>query len=289
MKTVYLLDASSFIYRGFFALPPLSTSKGFPTGAIYGFLRMLFAIFKSESPEYLGIVFDSPAPTRREKVYREYKAGRPPMPDPLKIQIPVIKEMIALLNIPIIEEEGFEADDLIAILAMKFSSEGHMVKVYTPDKDMLQLVNEKIIVVNPMNWEVFTSQKVKEKFGVPPQMVADYLALVGDSIDNIQGVKGIGKKSAPKVIEEFGGVRGILERWEDFKKRFPEADREVLELSYMLTKPMLDADISINLDDLKVKPPQRDKLVERLKELEMNSLIKELERVYSSSRQRSLF
>lgn len=289
MKTVYLLDASSFIYRGFFALPPLSTSKGFPTGAIYGFLRMLFAIFKSESPEYLGIVFDSPAPTRREKVYREYKAGRPPMPDPLKIQIPVIKEMIALLNIPIIEEEGFEADDLIAILAMKFSSECHMVKVYTPDKDMLQLVNEKIIVVNPMNWEVFTSQKVKEKFGVPPQMVADYLALVGDSIDNIQGVKGIGKKSAPKVIEEFGGVRGILERWEDFKKRFPEADREVLELSYMLTKPMLDADISINLDDLKVKPPQRDKLVERLKELEMNSLIKELERVYSSSRQRSLF
>ena len=289
MKTVHLLDASSFIYRGFFALPPLSTSRGFPTGAVYGFLRMLFAIFKSESPEYLGVVFDSPAPTRREKVFKEYKAGRPPMPDPLKVQIPVIKEMLDLLNIPMIEVEGYEADDLIAILAMKFYREGHTVKIYTPDKDMLQLVNERIIVVNPMNWEVFTPQKVKEKFGVPPEKVPDYLALVGDSIDNIQGVKGIGKKSAPKIIEEFGGVKGILERWEDFKKRFPEADREVLELSYMLTRPMLDAEISISLEDLKVKTPQRERLVERLKELEMNSLIKELDRVYVSSRQKSLF
>jgi len=289
MKTVHLLDASSFIYRGFFALPPLTTSRGFPTGAIYGFLRMVFSIMKSESPEYLGVVFDSPAPTRREKVYREYKAGRPPMPDPLKVQIPVIKEILGLLNLPLIEVEGYEADDLIAILAKKFADQGYTVKVYTPDKDMLQLVSERIIVVNPMTWETFTPQKVAEKFGVPPERIPDYLALVGDSIDNIRGIKGIGKKSAPRIIEEFGGVKGILERWEDFQRRFPEAKRDELELSYMLVRPMLDAKVSVNIEDLRVKEPNREKLIEKLRELEMNSLIKEIDRVFTNTKQRSLF
>ena len=289
MKTLHLLDASSFIYRGFFALPPLSTSKGFPTGAIYGFLRMLFSILKSESPQYMAVVFDSPAPPKREAVYREYKAGRPPMPDPLKVQIPVIKEILNLMNIPTIEKEGYEADDLIAILANRFAEKGFMVKIYTPDKDMLQLVRDNLVVINPMNWETFTPQKVEEKFGVKPEKVPDFLALVGDQIDNIKGVKGIGPKSAKKLIEEFGGVEGILNRWEEFSKRYPDADRDTLELSYMLVKPMLDANIEIEPESLRLKEPRKEELIRRLEELEMKSLIKELDRAMEGTRQGSLF
>ncbi len=289
MKTLHLLDASSFIYRGFFALPPLSTSAGFPTGAIYGFLRMLLSIMKSEKPSYLAVVFDSPAPSKRETIYKEYKAGRPKMPDPLKVQIPVIKEILSLMKVPTVEVEGFEADDLIAVLAKKFSEEGFKVKIYTPDKDLLQLVSKDITVVNPMNWEVFTPSKVSEKFGVPPEKIPDYLALVGDQIDNIKGVKGIGPKSAKAVIEQFGGVKGILENWERFKEKFPSADRSTLELSYILVKPMLDAQVSINSENLKVREPDKESVVRKLEELEMKSLIKDLEKVLTQKKQGSLF
>jgi DNA polymerase-1 len=289
MKTLHLLDASSFIYRGFFALPPLSTKDGFPTGAIYGFMRMLLSIIKNEKPRYLAVVFDSPAPSKREAVYKEYKAGRPKMPDPLKVQIPLIKELLGLMRIPIIEKEGYEADDLIAILAKKYSERGFTVKIYTPDKDMLQLVNKNLIVINPMNWEVFTPNKVVEKFGVRPELIPDYLALVGDQIDNIKGVKGVGPKTARKLIEDFGGVKGILENWEEFKKRFPEADRSTLELSYMLVKPILDADVEITPEELEIKEPKRDKLIQKLNELEMKSLIKDLDRAVQTTRQKSLF
>ncbi|RLJ70247.1 DNA polymerase-1 [Hydrogenivirga caldilitoris] len=289
MKSLYLIDASSFIYRGFYALPPLATKEGFPTGAIYGFLRALLSIMKSERPEYLVVVFDHPAPTKRDRVYKEYKAGRPSMPDPLRLQIPVIKELLKLMGIPTLEVEGYEADDLIAILAKKFSEKGFKVKVYTPDKDMLQLVSSNIIVINPMNWEIFTAEKVKEKFGVSPDKVADYLALVGDKIDNIQGVKGVGPKTAVKLIEKFGGIKGILENWEEFVKAFPEANRQELELSYYLVKPLMDADIEVKEEDLKLKEPVMDKLKRRLEELEMKSILKDLDTVLKKRAQGSLF
>ncbi len=289
MKTLHLLDASSFIYRGFFALPPLSTSEGFPTGAIYGFLRMLLSILKTESPEYMAVVFDSPVPSKRETLYKEYKAGRPPMPDPLKIQIPVIKEVLKLMNIPVIEKEGYEADDLIAILASRFAKEGLKVKVYTPDKDMLQLVSKDLVVINPMTWEVFTPQKVREKFGVKPERIPDFLALVGDQIDNIKGIKGVGPKSAKRIIEEFGGIEGILSRWEEFSRKYPEADRDTLELSYMLVKPMLDAEVDVSIENLKVKEPKKEELVRKLEKLEMKSIIKDLNKAIEGTKQKSLF
>ena len=289
MKTLHLLDASSFIYRSYFALPPLSTKEGFPTGAIYGFLRMILAIMKSERPEYLAVVFDFPAPTRREEVFKEYKAGRPAMPDPLKVQIPVIKKLLKLMGIPILEKKGYEADDLIAVLARRFSERGFRVKIYTPDKDMLQVVSDKVTVVNPVNWEVFDPDKVRRKFGVPPEKIPDYLALVGDKVDNIEGVKGIGPKTAMDVIQRFGGVEGILERWEEFKKLYPEADRDKLKLSYTLVKPMTDADIDLGDEDLKISKPDTEKIRAELQNLEMKSLIKDIENLSRTVNQGSLF
>ncbi len=289
MKTLHLLDAPSFIYRSYFALPPLSTKEGFPTGAVYGFLRMVLSLMKSERPSYMAAVFDHPAPTKRERVFKDYKAGRPPMPDPLKVQIPVIKEILGLMGIPKIEREGYEADDLIAVLTNKFLPKGFRVKIYTPDKDMLQLVGEKVLVVNPVNWEVFDEGKVKEKFGVPPEKIPDYLALVGDKVDNVEGVKGVGPKTAVKLIEKFGGVEGILKRWEEFKRMFPEAEKEKLEVSYTLVRPITDADIELEEKDVTLSPPDMERLRSKILQLEMKSLLKDIERVFRTSGQGSLF
>jgi len=289
VKSLYIVDASSFIYRGYFALPPLTTGEGFPTGAIYGFLRALLSILKSERPDYLVVVFDAPGPTRREETYREYKAGRPSMPDPLRVQIPEIKKILSLMGVPTLELPGYEADDLIALLARRFSEKSFRIRIYTPDKDMLQLVSDKVVVINPMSWEIFTPGKVREKFGVPPERIPDYLALVGDKIDNIEGVKGVGPKTAVKIIEEFGGVEGILDRWEEFQRRFPQADRESLILSYQLVRPMLDAQIDVSEEDLRLRKPEMKELAEELSRLEMKSILRDLERISKTGAQGSLF
>ena len=206
MKVLYLLDGSAFLYRSFFALPPLSTSKGFPTSAIYGFMRAIFALLKTEKPVYFAIAFDLPAPTKRESLYKEYKAKRPTMPDPLKVQIPVIKELVDLLGIKRYEVEGYEADDIIATLALRALEKGFFVKVYSPDKDIMQLVSDRLVVVNPISGEVFDKKKVLEKFGVPPEKLKDYLALVGDKVDNIEGVKGVGPKTAIRLLQQYGSM-----------------------------------------------------------------------------------
>ncbi len=289
METLHLIDASSFIYRSFFALPPLSTKSGFPTGAVYGFLRALLSIIKNEKPKYMAVVFDHPAPTKRDKVYKDYKAGRPSAPDTLKIQIPVIKKLTKLMGIPIMELEGYEADDIIASLTMKFYDGGFRVKIYTPDKDMLQLVRDRVQVVNPVNWEVFDERKVLKKFGISPQKIADFLALVGDNVDNVKGIKGVGPKTAVKLIEKFGGVEGILKNWDKFKKRFPHAERDKLELSYYLVKPLSINRLDIKQDDLKVKRPNIAELRKKLEELEMKSILRDIENILRESSQKSLF
>ncbi len=289
VKSLYIVDASSFIYRSYFALPPLTTKDGFPTGAIYGFLRALLSILKSEKPDHLVVVFDAPGPTKREEEYREYKAGRPPMPDPLRLQIPEIKKLLRLMGIPTLEKPGYEADDLIALLAERFAKKSFHVRIYTPDKDMLQLVSDRVVVINPMSWELFTPEKVKDKFGVPPEKVPDYLALVGDKVDNITGVKGVGPRTAVKLIEEFGGVEGILERWEEFSRRFPQADRESLILSYRMVKPITSADVDVSEKDLRLGEPEMDKLSRELSRLEMRSVLKDLERLSKAGAQGTLF
>ncbi|AHE95648.1 5'-3' exonuclease [Thermocrinis ruber] len=287
MKVLYLFDGSAFLYRSFFALPPLSTSSGFPTGAIYGFLRSILAILKTEKPNYMAIVFDLPAPTQRKLAYSEYKSKRPPTPDPLKVQIPVIKELINLLGIKLLEVPGYEADDLIAYLTQKAKKEGFKVKIYSPDKDVLQLVEgNQVVVINPISEEVFDENKVIEKFGVPPQKLADYLALVGDKTDNIEGVKGVGPKTAINLINTFGSVENILARWDEFKKLFPYADKNSLELSYWLVKLKPPEDLNIDIGELKRKEPNLSLLRKKLEGLEMKSIIKDLDKIFA---QRSLF
>uniref|UniRef100_A0A7C5WZ94 5'-3' exonuclease n=1 Tax=Thermocrinis ruber TaxID=75906 RepID=A0A7C5WZ94_9AQUI len=287
MKVLYLFDGSAFLYRSFFALPPLSTSSGFPTGAIYGFLRSILAILKTEKPNYMAIAFDLPAPTQRKLAYSEYKSKRPPTPDPLKVQIPVIKELINLLGIRLLEMPGYEADDLIAYLTQKAKKEGFKVKIYSPDKDVLQLVEgNQVVVINPISEEVFDENKVIEKFGVPPQKLADYLALVGDKTDNIEGVKGVGPKTAINLINTFGSVENILARWDEFKKLFPYAEKNSLELSYWLVKLRPPEDLSIDIGELKRKEPNLSLLRKKLEEFEMKSIIKDLDKIFA---QKSLF
>jgi DNA polymerase-1 len=287
MKVLYLFDGSAFLYRSFFALPPLTTSSGFPTGAIYGFLRSILAILKTEKPNYMAIAFDLPAPTQRKLAYSEYKSQRPPTPDPLKVQIPVIKELINLLGIKLLEMPGYEADDLIAYLTQKAKKEGFKVKIYSPDKDVLQLVEgNQVVVINPISEEVFDENKVIEKFGVPPQKLADYLALVGDKTDNIEGVKGVGSKTAINLLNTFGSVENILARWDEFKKLFPQAEKNSLELSYWLVKLKPPEELNIDIGELKRKEPNLSLLRKKLEGLEMKSIIKDLDKIFA---QKSLF
>jgi DNA polymerase-1 len=287
MKVLYLFDGSAFLYRSFFALPPLTTSSGFPTGAIYGFLRSILAILKTEKPNHMAIAFDLPAPTQRKLAYSEYKSKRPPTPDPLKVQIPVIKELINLLGIRLLEMSGYEADDLIAYLTQKAKKEGFRVKIYSPDKDVLQLVDgSQVVVINPISEEVFDENKVIEKFGVHPKKLADYLALVGDKTDNIEGVKGVGPKTAINLINTFGSVENILARWDEFKKLFPQAEKNSLELSYWLVKLKPPEELNIDIGELKRKEPNLSALRKKLEELEMKSIIKDLDKIFA---QKSLF
>ena len=287
MKVLYLFDGSAFLYRSFFALPPLTTSSGFPTGAIYGFLRSILAVLKTEKPNYMAIAFDLPAPTQRKLAYSEYKSKRPPTPDPLKVQIHVIKELINLLGIKLLEMPGYEADDLIAYLTQKAKKEGFKVKIYSPDKDVLQLVEgNQVVVINPISEEVFDENKVIEKFGVPPQKLADYLALVGDKTDNIEGVKGVGPKTAINLLNTFGAVENILARWDDFKRLFPQAEKNSLELSYWLVKLKPPEELNIDIGELKRKEPNLSALRKKLEGLEMKSIIKDLDKIFA---QKSLF
>jgi len=294
-KRLYLFDGSSYVYRAYYALPPLKTKGGFPTGAIFGFLRMLFAFLKEKRPEYMAVAFDAPAKTFRSEIFKSYKAQRRPAPDELKIQIPVIKEMLKLLGIPVLEIEGYEADDVIATLAKNFSEKGWEVYIYTPDKDMLQLLSLKgIRIVNPTTGEEITAEKVKRRLGVEPFQIPSYLALVGDKVDNIPGVDGIGPKRAAEILNRYKTVEEILDSWEKLppgiRKFFKNTNREDLLKWLELVKLRTDVPLSVEERDLKVKKPNYEAVKKKLEELEMKSLIKELEKIKKTfTGQRSLF
>ncbi len=283
-RRLYLFDGSSYVYRAYYALPPLKTKDGFPTGAIFGFLRMLFHFLKEKRPTHAAVVFDSPKRSFRSGLFKAYKAQRKPAPDDLKRQIPVIKELLKLLGIPALEVEGVEADDVIASLAKTFSQKGWEVVIYTPDKDMAQLLSyEGVRMVNPLTEEEITEEKVLKKFGVKPSQIADYLALVGDKVDNIPGVEGIGPKRAAEILRRFGSVENILRSWEklppDVRRFFSKTSKE--ELSKWLSLTRLKTDLELNLpeENFKLKKPDWVKLKEELQKLEMKTLLKEVERL----------
>jgi DNA polymerase-1 len=276
---VYLIDGSSYIYRAFFAIGHLSNSKGFPTQAIYGFTNMLLKILREKEAVYAAIVFDAPGPTFRHEVFGEYKSNRPSMPEDLRVQVPHIKEIVSALRLPVLEKEGYEADDLIATLARKLEREGIETVIVSGDKDLMQLISPHVTMYDSMKDKTFQVHEVKERFGVSPDKVVEVMGLMGDTSDNIPGVPGIGPKTAGQLIEEFGSVEELLKNIDKVKNAKVRAslDRyaEQARLSRELATLDSNAPLDWTLENLKRGEPDRKKLQEIFKEMEFSKLLKD--------------
>jgi DNA polymerase-1 len=282
-ERVYLIDATAFCYRAFYALKGFSTSFGQPTNAIFGFLNILNKIIKASEPKYLAVCFDVSRDTFRSRKFAEYKIQRPPMPDGLSSQIPLIKGLVRSYGFRLFEKEGFEADDIIASLAHKAKKAGHPVTIVSSDKDMLQLVDDGIVVLSPHKEGNFTydAEKVRERFGVGPEGITDIIALMGDTVDNIPGVPGVGEKTATSLIATFGSLDKLLKNVEDIKQekvRHAIKDHlKQIKLNKELAVLAADMDIDFDLDDLKVGEPDTKELFKTFKHLEFKSFLKGLE------------
>jgi len=276
---LWLVDGSSYLYRAFFALPPLSTSTGIPTGAVLGVLNMLNKLLREESPELIAIVMDAPGRTFRDDLFEQYKAHRPPMPDDLRSQIEPLIEAIPALGLPLLRIEGVEADDVIGTLTERALDSGYDVVISTGDKDMAQLVNDRVTIVNTMFDTKLDRAGVKVKFDVMPEQIVDYLALVGDSSDNIPGVPKVGPKTAAKWLNEYGSLDEIIKHAGDITGKVGESLRdnlETLELSRKLATIRCDVELPLKPAELERKPPDVAALTTLYQRLEMNSLLRQL-------------
>lgn len=287
MERVFLFDGTSLAYRAFFAIKGLSTSKGFPTNAVYGFVRIFLKFFKELKPNYVAVAFDAGRKTFRSELSKDYKANRRPTPDDFKLQLPYIKRFLKCLGVKVLEKPGYEADDILGTLAEKLSAQKVNVVIITPDKDMRQLVKENVTVVAISNRtgssKTYDLETFRREYGVEPYQLPDVFGLSGDSVDNIPGVPGIGEKTALKLIKEFGSIENLYENLEVL----PEKRRELLKkfkeqafLSKELAKIKTDVPIELNLEELKVKPPDEKCLKEIINELEMRSVAKELRKLF---------
>ncbi len=280
-KRLFLIDGNSFCYRAFYAIRALTNSKGQPTNAIYGFVTMLNKIVKDNKPDMLAVAFDLKGPTFRHKKYEDYKIQRKPMPDDLVGQMPLIKETVSAYNIPIFEVQGYEADDVLATLAKKAEEKDIETFIVTGDKDALQIVNSHIKVYSThKEGLVYDSQKVKEEYGVEPKHMIDIMSLMGDAIDNIPGIKGIGEKTAVELISEFGSLDELYKNIDKVKsevrKKLLAENKEVAYLSRELA--ILDENVPLKIDfnSLEIKEPNHGKLFELFKEFEFKSLLKDV-------------
>lgn len=277
---LFLIDGNSFCYRAFYAIRGLTNSKGQPTNAIYGFITMINKLIKDEKPDYLAIAFDLKGPTFRHKKFEEYKIHRKPMPDELIDQMPLIKEVVRGYNIPLFEMQGYEADDILATVATKAEDKGYDVYIVTGDKDMLQLVGRHIKIYNVhKEGLIYDKEKVKERYGVPPERMVDLIALMGDSSDNIPGITGIGEVTAKKLMEDFGSLDNVLSAGdkigsESLRKKITEY-RDQAVLSKELATVDRDVPIKINFNELKLTGPDEGKLYDIFNELEFKRLLKD--------------
>ena len=284
-----LVDGSSYLYRAFHALPPLTTSKGLPTGAVKGVLNMLKSLRKQYPDSPFAVVFDAKGGTFRDDMYAEYKANRPSMPDDMRVQIEPLHASVIAMGFPLLCVEGVEADDVIGTLARSSAAAQRPVVISTGDKDMAQLVDGHITLVNTMTGSAMDVAGVKEKFGVAPEQIIDYLALMGDSSDNIPGVPGIGPKTASGLLVGVNG--GLVELYEQLDivptlpirgaKTLPAKlleHREMAFLSYQLATIKVDVPLEVGLDDLHLREPDREKLAELYALLEFKSWLDELQR-----------
>lgn len=275
-----LIDGSSYLYRAFHGLPPLNTQTGQPTGAIYGVLKMLNRLILDYPPQYIVVVFDAPGKTFRHEMYTAYKANRPPMPDDLRSQIRPLHSIIAALGLPLVIEQGVEADDVIGTLARMASDQGLHTLISTGDKDLAQLVNEDVTLINTMNNTLLTPESVKSKFGVQPEQIIDYLALIGDTSDNIPGIPKVGPKTAAKWLATYKNIDTLVTRADEIKGKVGDSLREHLNqlpLSKDLATIRLDLAIPLNLQNFIRQPQQPEILQQWYQELEFKTWLKNLD------------
>jgi DNA polymerase-1 len=285
-KKIFLVDAMGFIFRAYFApMARLNSPAGVPTKVPYLFSNMLRKLQKEHAPDYLAVVFDTKEPTFRDKLFDKYKAQRPPMPDDLSVQLPYVRRMCEAMRLPILEFHGFEADDVIGALAKQAAKKGLDVSIVTSDKDMMQLVGGNVRVLRPGGAPdktdlVVDAAKVEEIMGVPPEKVADVMALMGDSIDNIPGAKGIGEKGAKELIRRFGSAEAALDRAKEVEgKRYREAlenSRDAVVMSKQLAVIDVNAPVKLVLDDLQASDPDVEALRGLYAELGFTSLLRDL-------------
>jgi len=277
-EKLILIDGNAFCYRAFYAIKGLTSSKGFPTNAIYGFITMMNKIIQEQKPSHLAVAFDRKEPTFRHKKFKEYKITRKPMPEDLVSQMPYIKKVVEAYNIPIFELAGYEADDILATVAKKAAAKKFLTLIVTGDKDILQIVDSHIKVYDThKEGLLYDESKVKERFGVGPNRVVDIMALMGDATDNIPGVPGIGEKGAVELIKEFGGLEKLLSNTAKVKSKSKrellEKNKELAKVSKELATLDTDVPVDIDIDQIKCAEPDTEKLFQLFKELDFKSLM----------------
>lgn len=279
-NSIILVDGSSYLFRAFHALPPLTNAQGHPTGAIYGVTNMIGKLLETYQPEFMAVVFDAKGKTFRNDLYAEYKAHRPPMPDDLRVQIDPIHQIVKALGLPLLVIEGVEADDVIGTLAVQATRAQRDALISTGDKDMAQLVNEHITLINTMTNTLLTPEQVVEKFGIRPDQIIDYLALMGDTSDNIPGIPKCGPKTAVKWLTAYNTMDNLIDHANEISGKIGETLREhipQLALSRTLTTIRTDCDLPINLPDLARQDPDIDKLKALFAEYEFKNWLNQLE------------
>ena len=285
-QRLILVDGSSYLFRAYHALPPLTNSKGLNTGAAKGVIGMIRKLMADYEGDQVVVVFDAKGPTFRNEIYADYKANRPPMPEELREQIAPIHSTIRAMGLPLVCVEGVEADDVIGTLSLEASRTGREVVISTGDKDMAQLVDEHVTLINTMNNTTMDRAGVIEKFGVPPELIIDLLALMGDKVDNIPGVAGVGEKSATALLQHLGGVSSIYAqlsavaalpiRGAKSVANKLEMAREAAELSYTLATIKTDCDLGLEAEDLISRAPDTEALVALFRELEFKTWLEAL-------------
>ena len=278
-KPLILIDGSSYLYRAFHAMPSLTNSKGFPTGAVYGIANMLRRLLAEYDPEQIAVVFDAKGKTFRDDLYDKYKANRAAMPSELVQQIQPIHALIRALGLPIIMIEGVEADDVIGTLAKAAAKQKISTLISTGDKDLAQLVDNHITLVNTMSDTILNPHSVEEKFGIPPECIIDYLALVGDTVDNIPGVPQVGPKTAVKWLREYGSLDNIITNADKITGKVGDnlrASLSQLPLAKALATIKLDVDLPVNISDLQRTAPDQDELKKIYHDLEFKTWLNQL-------------
>ena len=275
-----LVDGSNYIYRAYYGIPGLTNSRGFPTNAIYGFTTMLMKLLRDLAPDYIVVTFDLKGPTTRHGEFDDYKATRKPMPDDLIPQVPSIKDVVRAFSICVLEKQGIEADDLIGTLTAQASERGWRTAIISGDKDLMQLIDDRVTMVDTMKDKTYDAAAVKEKFGVGPDKVVEILGLMGDTSDNIPGVPGIGPKTAHRLIDEYGSVEAVIENAERLHNvKLRESFRQHAEqarLSRQLALIRTDIDIDFNLQDAARLEPDQELLTRLFSEFEFSSLLQQI-------------